>query len=85
MLRLAVSDAGFISTWIRFEATGTLVAAEDSMVFKVTGMSQMIPVKSDDALEKLRQTIGQERTQIVLVGLIPPGEESAQIERFTAP
>lgn len=58
---------------------------ETAGAFKVTGMSQLIPVKSDGALEKLRQATGQESTQVVLVGLIPPGEEAAQIEQFTVP
>ncbi len=81
-LRKAVVDSGFTPTWIRFEAVGQLTTRDGSPAFKVEGTDQVIPLVSDEKLKELKKTAGQNGKLISIVGLIPKGKETAQIERF---
>lgn len=81
-LRRTVAEAGFTSTWIRFEAIGLLITRDGSPVFKVQGAEQIIPLVADETLEALRKAIAQDGKLVVIIGLIPKGKETAQLERF---
>jgi len=81
-LRKAVVDAGFTPSWIRFEAVGQLTTRDGNPAFKVKGTDQLIPLVSDEKLEELTKTAGQDGKVISIMGLIPKGKEAAHIERF---
>lgn len=80
-LRKAVIDAGFTPTWIRFEAVGRVVKHNETYALQVTGINQVISLLTDQQLERLLKEpgIGQ---PAAIIGLIPEGKETAQIERF---
>ncbi len=81
-LRKAVVDAGFTPAWIRFEAVGQFTTRDGSPAFKVKGTDQVIPLVRDEKLKELEKAAGQDGKVISILGLIPKGEEAAQIERF---
>ena len=81
-LRKAVVDAGFTPTWIRFEAVGRLTTRDGSPSFKVEETGQVILLVSDEKLEELKKTVGQNGNSISIFGLIPKDKEAARIERF---
>ena len=81
-LRKAVVDAGFTPTWIRFEAVGRLTTRDGNPAFKVKETGQVIPLVTDEKLQELKKTVGQNGNLISILGLIPKGKEAAQIERF---
>ncbi len=81
-LRKAVVDAGFTPAWIRFEAVGQLTTRDGNPAFTVKGTDQVIPLVSDEKLEELTKTAGQDGKVISIMGLIPKGKEAAHIERF---
>lgn len=80
-LRQAVVKAGFTPTWIRFEAIGHVVDHNGRPALKVQGTDQILPLVADEQYNALQQTTGKEGL-VSLRGLIPQGEETAQIERF---
>ena len=81
-LRLAVVGAGFTPTWIRFEAVGQLVVRNGNPAFKVQGTEQVIPLVADERLEALRQAAGPSGKLVVIMALMPPEKETAQVEEF---
>ena len=67
-LRKAVVDAGFTPSWIRFEAVGQLITRDGSPAFQVKGTDQVIPLVSDEKLEEMKKSAGEDGTLIFIVG-----------------
>jgi len=81
-LRNALAAKGFTPTWIRFEAVGLLTLHKGTIGFRVQGTAQVIPLESDGKLDAVMQAVRRDCELVFIVGLIPPGQVTARIERF---
>ena len=81
-LRTALAAKEFTPTWIRFEAVGLLTLQEGTPGFRVQGTAQVIPLETTGKLEDLLQAVRRDCDLVFIVGMIPPGQVRAQIERF---